>query len=253
LGWPAAIGVLVGSVMALAQTDVKRLLAYSSISHVGYIALGLAIGNSDALVGAVLHIVAHSLMKGCLFLIVGGVSYRFGIRVEEGFQHLARKMPVAMAAFVLCALSMMGIPPTIGFFSKWYLLLGALRAGEIGFVVILLVSTLLNAWYFFRLIERIYFGHEEEEGGRPATERELPPSMLGPIAVLASALIVVGTLSYPLADGLLRRPVDSFVGTLERSLEVTFEPSHEWGGRGTRERANVQTLERSLVWKQWSR
>jgi multicomponent Na+:H+ antiporter subunit D len=209
LGWPAALGIIAGSVMALAQTDLKRLLAYSSIGHIGYVLLGLALGSRDGMIGAMLHIVAHAITKGCLFLIADAVAYRTGKTDLTSLQAASRQMPVAMAALVVCALSMIGIPPTAGFFGKWYLLIASIEAGHLEFVAVLLLSTLLNAWYFFRLLERIYFApavspHFVAE----RTDRaELPRAMLAPILTLAAAIIVAGVVSRPLVQHLLADPV----------------------------------------------
>ena len=90
IGWPPAPAIVAGSAMALAQTDLKRLLAYSSVSHVGYLALGMALGNRDGLLGTMLHIVGHGLSKGCLFLIAGGVAYRHGGRSMAGVARARR-------------------------------------------------------------------------------------------------------------------------------------------------------------------
>ncbi len=212
LGWAACGGIVAGSVMALAQTDLKRLLAYSSVGHLAYIALGIALGNRDGLIGAVLHMVAHAVTKGCLFLIIGGVAFRFGGRSEDSLERIATKMPRSMAALVISSMSMIGIPPTLGFFSKWYLLLGCLHAGRPIFAAVLLLSTLLNAWYFFRLIETIYFSRhasDEVEAAPPATP-ELPRAMMAPIAALACAVLLAGVLTAPL----VRRVLDGAIAGL---------------------------------------
>jgi multicomponent Na+:H+ antiporter subunit D len=115
--------------MALAQTDVRRMLAYSSVGQMGYIVFGLAIGTPVALTGALLHVLNHAVMKSCLFLAAGGVYFRAGAREVAAYDGLAGRLPVTMAAFTLAAASMVGLPPTGGFFSKWYLLIGAVEAG----------------------------------------------------------------------------------------------------------------------------
>ncbi len=211
LAWLAAAGILGGSAMALAQRDLKRLLAYSSIAHLGYIGLGIALGNRDGLIGAALHIVAHALTKGCLFLIAGGVEHRLGTRTDHGLCRLAPHMPLTMAAFVIAACSMIGVPPTVGFFSKWYLLLGALEAGSPPVVFVVLLSSLLNAWYFFRLIEWIYFAPlpGPPNGVKVPGHRELPLPMLGSIACMAAAILASGILSAPLVRHFALPPVEA--------------------------------------------
>lgn len=214
LGGLGALGVLAGSFMALAQIDLKRLLAYSSVSHLGYIALGLALGNRNGLLGAMLHIVAHAVTKCCLFLIVGGVAYRRGTANLPNWRGLRRTMPFSMTAFVIAAMSMIGVPPTIGFFSKWYLLLGSLDAGAISFVLVLLISTLLNAWYFFRVLEQVYLLPPlESESDVPLRgRRELPAAMLAPIGILAAAVLFVGLSTQPLVRHVMSAPIRSLVG-----------------------------------------
>jgi multicomponent Na+:H+ antiporter subunit D len=228
LGWLASAGIIAGSLMALAQTDLKRLLAYSSISQLGYVALGLALANRYALIGAVLHIIGHAVTKGCLFLVAGAVSYREGVRSEPGLHRLGRKMPASMAAFVIAALSMIGVPPTIGFFSKWYLLLGAIEGGRIGFVAVLLLSTLLNVWYFFRLIETIYFAEPEHAAHEePRLEVELPRAMLVPITAMAAAILVLGLLSGPLVRHVVSDAVDPFPRRMAPPIEQLARISHQ--------------------------
>lgn len=208
LGWIAAIAILAGSVMALAQTDMKRLLAYSSVGQLGYLALGIALGNRNALIGTMLHVVSHSIAKGCLFLVAGGVAFRHGAHSLSGWRGLHRTMPWSMAALVLAAMSMIGVPPTAGFFGKWYLILGALEGGHTGFVIVLLLGSLLSAWYFFRILEAVYFAPRIEASPAEAPAGELPRTMLAPILALSGALVLAGVLSRPLVRDVLSGAVD---------------------------------------------
>lgn len=207
LGWAAGAAVLAGSAMALAQTDVRRMLAYSSIGQMGYIVLGIAIGTPLALTGALLHIVNHAVMKSCLFLAAGGVRFQTGAREVAAYGGAARRLPLTMAAFVIAAASMVGLPPTGGFFSKWYLLLGAMEAGAWPAVAALVLSSLLTAVYLFRIIERAYLGTPSEvpesagagdagdDPPHPMPARgllELPGGLLGPIVLLGVAALLLG-------------------------------------------------------------
>ncbi len=225
LGWAAAVAILAGSVMALAQTDIKRLLAYSSVSHLGYIGLGIALGNGNGLIGAMLHIVAHAITKCCLFLVAGGVEYRHG-RAAASWSGLGRSMPISMAALTVAALSMIGVPPTAGFFGKWHLMLGSIEAGQPGFVIVLLLSSLLNAWYFFRLIERIYFTPSSDGEVELVGSAELPRTMLMPIVGFAAAILVVGLLSAPLARDLLAPAIAALPGRSAGAVAVNAESGH---------------------------
>jgi multicomponent Na+:H+ antiporter subunit D len=199
LGWASAIAVLAGSIMAVAQRDIRRMLAYSSIGQMGYITLGLALGNPAAIIGALLHVLNHAVMKGCLFLIAGGVRWRTGVCKIEEFVGMSRRMPLTMAAFVVAALSMIGLPPTAGFFSKWYLITGAIEAHAWFFVLALILSSLLSAVYFFRVIEVSYLRQPDPTttGANLAKIRqELPARMLTPILILATGVLVLGLLNY---------------------------------------------------------
>ncbi len=201
LGILGAAGIVFGSVMALAQRDLKRLLAYSSIAHLGYIAVGISLGNATALAGAVFHMLAHGLAKATLFLVAGGVVYRFGRRNLDSLAGLHRTMPLSTAAFVVASLSMIGIPPTAGFFSKWYLMIGCLEAGRTDLFVLVVASTLLSAWYFLRLFEAIFF----VEPPKPRTRDELPTAMLLPVGAAAAAILALG-LGNQFAIGELIEP-----------------------------------------------
>jgi multicomponent Na+:H+ antiporter subunit D len=211
LGWLAAGGIVAGSVMALAQSDLRRLLAYSSVAHVAMIALGLALGNADGLLGAMLHVVAHAVSKSCLFLVAGAVRQRGSV---DG---IGREMPWTSAALLLSALSMIGVPPTVGFFSKWYLLLGCLAAGRWAWAAVLLGSTWLSVWYFFRLIERAYFAPHHGVAQR----REAPLGMLTPMLATAAATIVLGLASLPLARDVLRPALAVMAHTSHASFQAT--------------------------------
>ncbi len=199
IGLLGCTGVVVGSVMALAQRDLKRLLAYSSIAHLGLIAIGIATGNRTGLNGAVFHMVAHGVAKATLFLIAGGILFRLGRRNLDALAGLHRRMPVSTVALVIAAASMIGIPPTAGFYSKWYLLIGSLEAGRIDYFAVVLISTLLSIWYFLRMFENIFFAAADAESPR----EELPGSMLLPIGAAALAILVIGLANQTVFADLL--------------------------------------------------
>jgi multicomponent Na+:H+ antiporter subunit D len=195
LGWAAAVAVVAGSAMALAQTDVRRMLAYSSVGQMGYIVLGIAIGTPLALAGALLHILNHAVVKGCLFLAAGGVQFQMDATHVAGYAGASRRLPVSMAAFAIAAASLVGLPPTAGFFSKWYLLLAAVEGGLWPFALALVASSLMTAVYLFRVIQRSYFA-ECPDAARPrGLLRELPAGMLAPIVLLAAATLLIGILN----------------------------------------------------------
>lgn len=200
LGWAAAIAVVAGSIMALAQKDVQRMLAYSSVSQMGYIIMGVAIGTPVALTGAVLHVVNHAVMKGCLFMAVNGVQWKMGIFRVRDFAGLGRRLPFTMGAFTIAALSMIGLPPTAGFFSKYYLVVAAVEDGNVLFLVALVLSSLLGAVYLFRVLEQAYLA----PGVSAPESRELPLAMLVPVLALAAFVLLFGVFNQALVDGLVR-------------------------------------------------
>lgn len=198
LCWVAAIAIIYGCVLALAQTDLKRMLTYILVAEVGYILLGVGLANRAGLTGAILHIMNDALMMLCLFLVVGAIVYRIKTRDINNFRYLHRKMPLTMGAFVLAALSVIGIPPTCGFFSKWYLILGAVDAHQWISVAVLLVSSLLNAILFFRVIEFAYLEPAAEHAvgsHENISAHEVPFSMLMPILISAAGIMILGVFS----------------------------------------------------------
>ena len=153
----AAFTILYGSTRALFQSDLKRLLAWSTVSQVSYITLGVCIGGPLALVGGLVHLVHQGLMKITLFFCAGIFAERLGIHRIDELDGLGRRMPWAATAFSVGALGMIGFPPLAGFVSKWFLGLGALAAGQDWVLGVLVASTLLNAAYFLPLLRRIWF------------------------------------------------------------------------------------------------
>ncbi len=188
-----AVGIVWGSVMAIPQRNIKRMLAYSSVAQIGYIALGIGLGTAYGFIGAILHILNHAVMKGCLFLITANLEVRGkGIRIQDLNADLRRAMPVSSACFSLAAISMIGLPPTAGFFSKWYLILGSFEQGLWLYIVIIIASSLLNAVYFFRIIERMYLDDSKED---EPVSRERPKGtymLTVPVVTLAVSLLILG-------------------------------------------------------------
>jgi multicomponent Na+:H+ antiporter subunit D len=208
LGWMAAGAILFGALLALAQSDVKRMLAYILVGEVGYIALGVGLANRNGLTGAILHILNDSIMMLGLFLIIGAIMYRSGNREIPGLRYMHRRMPFTMAVLVIAGLSVIGIPPTCGFFSKWYLVLGAIDANKWVFVAVLLISSLLNVILFFRVIENAYLEPREEEAHEgvevAVAIEEAPLSLLLPILIAGAGILSLGILSGEIISSVIQ-------------------------------------------------
>jgi multicomponent Na+:H+ antiporter subunit D len=185
----AAAGILIGSVVAVFQHGVKRMHAYSSVAQIGYMLLGIGLMNVTGLTATLLHLFNHALIKGALFLAIGALSYRLGATRLSALAGIARQMPWTMAAFVVAGLSLIGVPGTVGFVSKWYLILAALENGWWLVVVLVIVGSLIAVVYIGRVIEVAYFGE------RPAdapTVAEAPLALLIPIWIMVAANLYFG-------------------------------------------------------------
>lgn len=217
LFWLGIVTMLFASAVAITQTEIKRLLAYSSVAQVGYMVLGVSLLTNLGLQGSVLHLVNHALMKGTLFLAVGAIIVMTGLRQISDLGGIGRRMPVTMACFTISALSMIGFPPFAGFISKWTLALGALEApaeGTMGLTMAgiavgaLLLSSLLNAVYYGPILIRGWFGpthgdpHSEAAHDashqEPVVRTEAPWSMTAPMLLLTAGTIIFGIYPQPL-------------------------------------------------------
>ncbi|MEW6523366.1 MAG: proton-conducting transporter membrane subunit [Bacillota bacterium] len=197
LVWLAAITILLGSSVAILQDDIKRRLAYSSIGQMGYILLGMGLMSERALFGAVFHIFGHALMKSALFLAAGAMIHKTHRRSIADLEGIGYRMPLTLGAFTLSALAMIGIPPLVGFLSKWELSLGALDAGRPWFVVILLASSLMNGVYYFPIIIAGYFSKKSAyaDGAQAwSMADETSPVMLVPLVLLAAGTLIFAVL-----------------------------------------------------------
>jgi multicomponent Na+:H+ antiporter subunit D len=197
------LGILAGSMRAIHQKNVKRMLAYSSVAQIGYVVLGLSLVSLTGLTAGILHLFNHALMKGSLFLAMGCIMYQVGSVRLDDMRGLGRSMPWTMAAFVIGGLSLIGVPLTVGFISKWYLVLGAVEQGRWIVAGVVLLGSLLAVIYIWRVVEVAYF--EEASGDEPV--REAPLSLLIPTWALVLANLYFGidaTLTSGIASGAAR-------------------------------------------------
>ncbi len=179
----ALVAILAMSLVAIYQTNVKRLLAFSSVAQIGYMVLGISLGSVLGVAAGIIHLFNHALMKGALFMAMGCVMYRIGsVRIED-MKGLGKAMPWTMAAFVGAGLSMIGVPLTVGFISKWYLVQAALAQGSWFVAAIVMVGSLMALIYIWKVIEVAYFERREDED----EIQEAPLSLLVPTWALVAA------------------------------------------------------------------
>ncbi|ASY66896.1 NADH-ubiquinone oxidoreductase chain L (plasmid) [Sinorhizobium sojae CCBAU 05684] len=197
--------IIIASVYALTRDDLKARLAYSTVSQLSYIVLGAVLLSPVAITGGIIHIAAHAFSKITLFFCAGSIYCASGKRNISDMAGIGRRLPWTMGAFFVASLSMIGVPPTAGFVSKWYLAQGSVEAGEMAFLAVLLVSSVLNAAYFLPVSYVAFFG-EATAGEGSATVREIP---LVTIPLVATAILSVLMGIFPgyfltLADGVIR-------------------------------------------------
>ncbi|SOD96703.1 monovalent cation/H+ antiporter subunit D family protein [Caenispirillum bisanense] len=202
-----------GSAVAIWQGDLKRSLAYSSVAQIGYMVLGVALISVAGMTAGLLHLFNHALMKAALFLALGAVFLRIGSVHIQDMQGIARQMPITMACFVVGGLSLIGVPLTAGFISKWYLMLAAFQDGRWWLAVLIVLSSLLAVVYVWRVVEAAYL-RPRPQGAPVATEA--PLSLLLPMIGMAAANIWFGidtSFSMTAAEAAARAALGAALGT----------------------------------------
>jgi multicomponent Na+:H+ antiporter subunit D len=188
----ALAAMLIASVQAVFQDDVRRLFAYSSVAQVGYMLTGLAMGGALGLTAGLLHLFNHAMMKGALFMALGAVSMRLGVTRVDQLAGLGRVMPFTFAALTVAGLSLIGVPLTAGFISKWYLLKAALANGWWWAVVAIAISSVLALVYVGRVLEAAYLRPPPEHEGRALSVRPIPLAMMAALWTLVIANVWFG-------------------------------------------------------------
>jgi multicomponent Na+:H+ antiporter subunit D len=195
----AAATILYGSIKALSEDKLKRRLAYSTVSQVSYITLGVAVFGPLATIGGVVHLVHQGLMKITLFFCAGNYAETLGVHRVSEMDGIGQRMPLTSLAFTVGALGMIGIPPVAGFITKWYLGLGAVAEHDAWVLAVLAVSTLLNAAYFLPILYRVWFAERTEPwpDGSPLlpASNEAPPALLWPAMTTAALSLAAGLLA----------------------------------------------------------
>ena len=187
----AIIAIFKASFKATVQSNIKTVLAYSSVAQIGYMILGLSLVSVTGLMASFIHIFNHALMKGALFMAVGAVFYRVGSVDIKAFRGLGKQMPLTMAAFTIAGLSIIGVPLTVGFVSKWYLVTAALEQNHWLIAALVLAGSLLAVVYIGRVLEAAYFQQLPESQDSDKV-KEVPWLMLIPMWVLVLANIYFG-------------------------------------------------------------
>lgn len=181
------MSIIMGSFLALHQSNLKKRLAYSTISQLGYILLGLVMLEHEGLLGGLFHLVNHAVIKITLFFCVGAIIYTTHKTDISEIRGIGKEMPITMGCFGIASVSLIGIPPANGFTSKWFLAQGGLNEGEWIFPVILLVSALLTALYLLPVITEAFF----RKGAEEVVIKEAPLKMLVPIVSITAIIIIL--------------------------------------------------------------
>ena len=209
------ISIFFGAFAALYQNDFKRILAYSSISQIGYIMVGLGTGIPLGYAGAMLHILNHAAFKSLYFMVAGAVDYAAGTRDITKLGGLSKKMKVTYISSVAASLSLGGIPPFGGFFSKLLIILALIKSGNITVSIFVVLSSLLTLSYFMKIQKNVFLREPEAESGLLSeTVKEVPSSMRAAMIIMAVICLVLG-LAFPwIYHGI----IDSAVGVLTRGV-----------------------------------
>ncbi len=197
----ASVTILVGSLLALAQDNLKARLAFSTVSQLSYIILGAALLNASGVLGGVAHITNHAVSKITLFLCAGSIYVSTRKTEISQMSGLAKRMPWTMAAFAIASLSIVGIPGTSGCISKWYLALGTIENGDLILLAVLLVSSLLNAAYLGPVVYKAFFEEAPQtKGDDSETNVREVPWIVVPLTITAAASLLLGIFPFPVLE-----------------------------------------------------
>jgi len=205
--------VLVGELCALAQSNIKRMLAYSSVGQIGLILFAISLASSEAVTGGLFQLISHTLSKVVLFLAVGYMIHRSGSKEISSLEGMGQRMPLTSLAFAVAAFSLVGLPPFAGFPSKFMIVRAAVAEQAtivLVLVALVLVATVIEGAYFFRVVQRLYF----KRGEKQTVRQEAPSSALVPIFMFVALIIAIGV--YPDA---VARLLESAASDLIRSTD----------------------------------
>ena len=192
--------IVMGSFMALHQDHLKKRLAYSTISQLGYIILGILMFNPEGFTGAILHMINHAFIKITLFFSVGAITYMTGNKYIGQIRGLGKRMPKVFIAFTVSSISLVGIPPTNGFVSKWFLGMGALQIDNLFYIIILILSAFLTAGYLLPVSIAGFFIKEKQSENENYELIDPPNNMIIPIIILTVVVVLLGIFPNPIID-----------------------------------------------------
>lgn len=196
------LAAVIGAVLALAQRDIKMMFAYGGISHIGIILIGVSQGNQTGFAGGVFYLLNDAVMQAALFFLAGVAICQYGVRTVEDMGRIGKQAPWLTGSLIVVALGMVGLPPTGGFFGKWYIILGALEANNYVAVAAVLLATLLTLAYFVKLFEGIFLQTTIPSAILPS---EIPLSFKLSVGVTSAAVMILGLLSDPIVQLLLNQ------------------------------------------------
>ncbi|GAA0178269.1 monovalent cation/H+ antiporter subunit D family protein [Clostridium sediminicola] len=194
-----SLGMIMGSVFAIFQKELKRVIAYSSVAQMGYIFFGIGLGTELGFTIAIFHMIGHAVTKSALFLISGTMIHKTGSKKVEDLKGIGKEMPLTLTLFLFGALSMVGIPVLPGFVSKWYLSLATIEAGDLILIAVILLSSLLNAVYYFPIVINGFFG-EDNLKDKVYKSKMVEIREMMPVIILIISMILVGLVSKNLID-----------------------------------------------------
>jgi len=202
VGVLGALAAVIGAVLALNQRDIKMMFAYGGISHIGIILIGISQGNQTGFVGGVFYLLNDAVMQASLFFLAGMAICQYGVRTVEDIGRIGTQAPWLTGGLIVAALGMIGLPPTGGFFGKWYIILGALEANNYIAVAAVLLSTLLTLAYFVKLFEGIFRQTHTQSDMLPS---EIPLAFKLSVGVTSAAIIILGLFSDPIVQLLINQ------------------------------------------------
>lgn len=200
LGALAAVG---GAILALSQTELRRMFAYGGIAHIGLILVGVGQGSHTGLTGGLFYLVNDAVMQCLLFILAGVLTQQYGVRTLDDLSRAQVRSPWILASFLVATISMIGLPPTGGFFGKWYIVLATVESQNYIALAAIVITTLLTMAYFVRVLEKLYRGAREETAASEVADQVMPISFRVGIAIPTIAIIGLGLFSDRIVNILL--------------------------------------------------